>query len=74
MSREKDQEQKRENIREQADSQGTDTKQSPLTEEVLKKQVHSEERSLPEPEHQAEDPTRGEDLKPQEKKNEQDAA
>lgn len=77
-----EQKRKRENLREEADTPGTntaDTKQSPLTEEVLKKQEQSEERRLEDVDRKAAAEKSGEASSSEDKihdqvKGEQDAA
>jgi hypothetical protein len=83
MADEREERRKRENIGKQADSPGTgdtaETKQSPLTEEVLKKQERSEERRLEDVERKADATKSGEAHSSEDKihdqvKGEQDAA
>ena len=78
-----DEQRKRENIRQQADSgdagDTADTKQSPLTEEVLKKQERSEERRTEDVDRKAAAEKSGEAYSSEDKihdqiKGEQDAA
>lgn len=78
-----EQKEKRDNIRKQADSgeanDTAETKQSPLTEEVLKKQEHSEERRLEDVDRKAAAEKSGEAYSSEDKihdqiKGEQDAA